>query len=236
MLGSTSTTLAQAFLPVKSPLQGAALSSNHSPERPTALTSPLQINTQLPLFPGSVRHHRNYSSLYIIGNIAQIRKETNYYGVSSSHRVLTPGLFSKRYGLVRDCLQQLLKLPAAQREVTLRLLTLWTYYGQVYPNEATVTMEPGCSKATYWRTVRRLRDLHLVQVVNRFLSPHRRQISNLYLLDKLVLIIARYLAEHGTAFYQKWLRPVLSQPGSVFWPSFWGSLIPLSSSPPENTI
>jgi hypothetical protein len=47
----------------------------------------------------------------------------------------------------------------------------------------------------------------------------RRQISNLYLLHKLLLVIARYLAEHGVQFFEKWLRPYLSMPGRSFWPS-----------------
>lgn len=174
---------------------------------------------QLPLIPETMIHH----------NVSPVNKRIivpygensipRSYGVSRSRRILTPGLFAKKYDLVRQFLYNTLELTTAQREVTLRLLRLWAYYGQVYAKESTITADPGCSKATYWRTIRRLRQLGLLDVINRFLLRPNAQISNLYKLDRLALVIGRYLAEHGVAFYQKWIQPYLSMAGDQFWPT-----------------
>jgi len=173
-----------------------------------------QLNAQLPLFPGSVIHH----SKVMRGNREYIWKMTRYYGVSQEYRLLTKGLFAKRRDQVRDFLKNVLHFTVAQRDFTLRLLEFWAHYGKVYPKIALLCEEPGCSVATAWRTVALLEGLGLIKRVNRIMKPTRRQISNLYLLHKLLLAIARYLAEHGVAFYQEWLRPYLAMAGSLFWP------------------
>jgi len=197
-MNQLSETLAQPFCPVKS------------------------NNSQLPLpFPDSMIHHK-VTPLHIVGNtLEDIIRRGKAYGVSSSHRVLSPGLLVKKFDLTRDCLQHALGLTTAQREVTLRLLAYWAYYGQVYVKEAQVTSEPGCSKATYWRTIGLLRSLGLIRTIPRFLIREHAQISNLYLLHKLLLVIARYLAEHGVVFWEKWLRPALAMPGQQFWSEIW---------------
>lgn len=138
------------------------------------------------------------------------------YGVSPAFRVLSPQLLLKKFDYVRDSLENILGLTLAQREVTLRLLRLWAYYGYVYPKEATITEQPGCSKATFWRTIRILRDLGLIHIINRHVIRPHSQISNLYRLDRLVLLLARYLAEHGCPFYEKWLEPYLRLPLRTF--------------------
>lgn len=189
-------TLAQTFWPVKS------------------------INSQLPLpFPKPMIHHKSpLLPPKII--VSYNNKDSNKaYGVSRTYRVLSPQLLFKKYDLIREYLEHTLCLTIAQREVILRLLRLWAYYKTVYPKESQITELPGCSKATYWRTMRILRELGLIHVINRFVIRPHAQISNLYRLDKLVLVIARYLAEHGVAFWEKWLKPYLSMPGHSFWPS-----------------
>lgn len=180
------------------------------------------INSQLPLpFSKGLRHHSNLSSKIMIGNRDKIWKVTGYYGVSSYYRILTKGLFIKRRDQVRDFLEYVLGFTVAQRDFTLRLLEFWSHYGKVYPKIALLCEEPGCSKATAWRTVAILEGLGLIERVNRIMKPTRRQISNLYLLHKLLLAIARYLAEHGVAFWEKWLTPYLTMPARQFW-SFQG--------------
>jgi hypothetical protein len=139
------------------------------------------------------------------------------YGVSQSRRILSPQLLLKRFDMVRDCLSEVLGLTTAQREVVLRLLRLWAYYGRVYPKESQITLEPGCSKATYWRTVRLLEELRLISVINRYVIRPHAQISNLYRLDRLALLLARYLNEHGIGFLEDWLSPFLTMPGRLFW-------------------
>lgn len=156
------------------------------------------------------------------------------YGVSQSQRVLSPALLLRKFDQVRDCLAGPLGLTCSEREVVLRLLRYWSYYGQVFPRESVITDEPGCSKATFWRTIRRLRDRGLIQVVNRYVIRPQAQISNLYRLDNLVLIIARYLSEHGVAFAEKWLEPFLSMPGSHFWRVLCPGLISSCRGSPLN--
>jgi len=139
------------------------------------------------------------------------------YGVSSSQRVLSTGLLFKEFDRVRDCLKSALGLPTAEREVVLRLLRFYAYYGVVYPKAAQVCQDPGCSPATFWRAVLELESRGLIRRVRRYVTRHHAQISNLYNLHELIIVIARYLAEHGVPFREKWLKPYLSMPGRLFW-------------------
>ena len=191
-------TLAQPFLPVKSssPATGGTTANS-------------MIHHNIPLLPKRIIV--SYKSI----------ERGNPYGVSPTYRVLSPGLFLKRYDRIRDCLECVLGLTPSQREVVLRLLRLWAYYGHVYPKEATITELPGCSKSTFWRTIKTLRETDLIAVVNRFVIRPHAQISNLYRLDRLIVLLARYLAEHGVRFLEKWLEPYLSIPGRLFWTEIW---------------
>lgn len=176
------------------------------------------VNYQLPLFPDPVIHHNRPSRgkkkmvLYRKGDIGK------RYGVSQDRRVLSPQLLLKRYYRVRDCLEDTVGLPPAQREAAIRLLRYWAYYGNVYVKESSVTSEPGCSKATYWRAVKFLESHGLITVINRYIIRPHAQISNLYKFDRLLLVIAVYLAEHGVEITTKWVQPYLRMPGSQFWP------------------
>lgn len=181
-----------------------------------------------PLQKAMIHHKVIYRNRY--------NKEYKPYGVSSSHRVLSPQLLFKKFYCIRDCLEHVIGLTPGQRETMLRLLRLWAYYGKVYPKQSQVSIEPGCSKATYWRTIHILEELGLVQVINRYIIRPRAQISNLYRFDKLLIILARYLAEHGVQFWEKWLKPYLTMPGFQFWSSFWDNLTLGFGSPPLNDI
>lgn len=185
-------------------------------ERPFASVKP-EYNSQPPLIPVSMIHHNVSGYKRDNKRILYYRGIDNPYGVSSARRVLSPGILLKRFDHVRDCLKYRLGLTTAQREVALRLLRLWAYYGRVYPKESQISLDPGCSKATYWRTVRRLSELGLVVVVNRYVIRPHAQISNLYRLDKLVVVIARYLAEHIAHRWPDWLTPALAMPDRQFW-------------------
>ena len=179
----------------------------------------VKSTTLSPLSPSldSMIHHKepSYFPSYLIVTYKNIRDKR--YGVSSASRVLSPQLLLKKFDYVRECLADILGLTIAQREVALRLLRLWAYYGQVYPKEAQITGEPGCSKATYWRTIGILRELHMIRVIHRYVLRPHAQISNLYRLDRLVLLLARYISERGHAFYESWLQPYLASPGREFW-------------------
>jgi len=199
------------------------MSTTHSP---TTVAQPFwPVKPSIPSIPSipsnPVIHHKpQVPHNYLIVSYSSIDSGKRY-GVSRSHRVLSPGLFIKRFDYIRDCLQYVIGLTVAQREVTLRLIRLWAYYGNVYPKESQVTELPGCSKATYWRTIKLLKEMALVTVVNRYVIRPHAQISNLYRLDRLALLLARYLAEHGTRFWEKWLRPALAMPGQQFWSQIW---------------
>lgn len=169
--------------------------------------------------PDSMIHHKVSLSEKNNMIVSYSRYRCKAYGVSPAYRVLSPQLLFKKQEYIRDCLYHVLGLTPGQIEVTFRLLCLWAYYGQVYPKEAQVSAEPGCSKATFWRTVRVLKEGGYIGVVNRFVIRHEAQISNLYRLDRLVVVLARYLAEHGTGFLEKWLTPALTMPARLFWDS-----------------
>uniref|UniRef100_A0A6M3LV62 Putative DNA binding, helix-turn-helix domain containing protein n=1 Tax=viral metagenome TaxID=1070528 RepID=A0A6M3LV62_9ZZZZ len=190
--------------------------TSNTVEQPFSLVkSP--INSQLPLFPNSMTPHSNFHIYSIRGNIDKVRRLTSYYGVSYDHRVLTKGVFLKQFDRVRDFLKYVLGFSVGERDFTLGLLEYWAYYGKCYPKIADLTHKPGCSESTAHRALRKLKDLGLARVIERYLEPRRRQISNLLLLHKLLILIARYLAEHGVAFYEKWLKPYLTMPGREFW-------------------
>lgn len=150
------------------------------------------------------------------------------YGVSPDDRIITKGVMLKKFDSIRDCLEHTLGLSRAQRDVVLRLLLLWAYYGKVYPKESEISEAPICSKATFWRTIKLLRELGLVKVVNRYVMRPHAQISNLYLLRNLLIVIARWLAEHGYTSPAKWVSRYLRMSGQVFW-SF--RFVNMSASP-----
>jgi len=139
------------------------------------------------------------------------------YGLPVALRALSPGLFIKKYDNIRDCLAGSLGFTCAEREVVLRLLRLYAYYGAAFPKAASIAREPGCSERTFWRAVKKLQSLNLVHVINRFVLRPHAQISNLYRLEKLGIVLARYLAEHGVRFREGWLRPALLMPACLFW-------------------
>lgn len=163
-------------------------------------------------------HHKELPPYIVGSNLEEIIRKGKGYGVSSSYKVITKGLLLKKWDTIRTCLIDVCNLTTKERDVVLALLRLQAYYPQVYPKAAQIAEDENVGIATFWRTVDKLRDMNLLEVVNRFLIRPEAQISNLYLLDELIIVIARYLAEHGTVFLEKWLRPWLSMPGRDFWP------------------
>lgn len=177
-------------------------------------------------------HDSRYSCPLVYNNSSRVP-----YGVSRP--LLTPGLLIKRHERIRAFMEGTLNLTQTQAEVCLRLVRTYSYYGVVYPKATQVAYAPnreaearygiinprssvvtgdrGCSVATFWRTIRKLEDSGLLVVTNRYINRSHAQISNLYRLDKLIMAIVRYLAEHGTKFVSKYLEPYLQLPGSIFW-------------------
>jgi len=158
--------------------------------------------------------HRNASQPY--NNTTSDRKSRVgfwSYGVPSDKRILTPGLFIKHFDQIRHYLVSV-ELTTADREATLRLLRLYCYYGRCYPKAGQIAQDPGCSKRSFWRAIAKLSNMGMIEVVNRF--HQGRQISNTYRLDKLVAILARFLAEHGCRFTGFALY-VIKALGADFW-------------------
>jgi len=121
----------------------------------------------------------------------------------------------------------------------MRLLRLYAYYGSVYPKAGTIAGEEEItpamlawraenglgpaprsstgSRATFWRTIKALEGLGLVETVNRFIVREHAQISNIYRLDRLILVLARYIAERRGLLAPRWLTPVLAIDPRSFW-------------------
>lgn len=170
-----------------------------------------------PASPEEVIHHNRTPGTPNMRIIHRGDTPTPPYGVSRGPRPLTPHHVLKRHGQIRDGLRELVGLTSGEIEVVVRLLRFYVWYGDVYPKAATVARSPGCSTATFWRAIRKLRDHRLVSVVNRYVVRDHAQISNLYRLDRLVLIIAKYLSERTGWIWPDWIHPVLD----MTWPTFW---------------
>ncbi|MBA7563004.1 hypothetical protein ES708_31677 [subsurface metagenome] len=136
------------------------------------------------------------------------------YGVPTNKRMLSPSLLLKKHDLIRGYLLSL-GLTAAEREIAFHLLRLFSYYGKVYPKASQFTEDGGCSKRSFWRAVAKLEELGIVDRIHRYLR--HLQISNCYRLDKLVLCLIRYLAEHGHRFKQDFTRALLRESAPSFW-------------------
>lgn len=166
------------------------------------------------------------------------------YGVPSRSRVLTIGVIRNKAEQVRDCLGGVVGLTRGESEIVMELVRLWACHGEVYCKADHMRQDrvlpfvtrqgreftgvplhhcaPGCSKRTFWRAIAVLSQRDLVTVVNRFILRPHAQTSNLYRLDRLILLIARYLAEHGLSLGVPSLARYLRMPGRDFWRRIWG--------------
>ncbi|GAI25219.1 unnamed protein product, partial [marine sediment metagenome] len=108
-------------------------------------------------------------------------------------------------------------------------LRLFFYYGQVYPKAADVADQEYISKRTFWRAINKLKALGTVEVINRYIN--HKQISNLYRIDKLILMIARFIAEHHSTIFGGFGDKLTSFFRS-FWDEIWDADINLSLPAP----
>jgi len=140
------------------------------------------------------------------------------YGVPAPKRMLTPSLMLKKHHYILTFLKSI-GLTTAERPAAFYLLRLFAYYGKVYPKAPNYSEDFYNSKRSFWRAVAKLEDAGLIDRQNRFL--HHLQISNAYRLDKLVLCIIRYLAEHGSPYLSYFAHDLLSRIGISFWRTIW---------------
>ncbi|MBA7576606.1 hypothetical protein ES708_18447 [subsurface metagenome] len=177
--------------------------------------------------PQSMAHHNSSTphslSIFYKRGI-EIEKR---YGVPRTRRILTMGMFHKYHD---EILHQLtwLGLETRERDAIFKLLELYIYYGKVYPKAADIADQAYISKRTFWRAIGKLREIGAIEVLNRY--ARHRQISNLYRLDKLVVMLARFLAEHGHNIGNFGVKLV----GLLahFWQQIWSVEINLSLAAP----
>jgi hypothetical protein len=153
--------------------------------------------------------------------------------VPTERRLLSPGIFNKKFDRIRDYLANV-GLTPAEREIALNLLRLYCYYGKVYPKASAFTDVGGCSKRSFWRAIAKLEELGLIDRINRYL--YHLQISNSYRLDKLILILARWLAEHGHQFTDKFTLALLRLTDHSFWRTIWTIKVRLRDPKPLTTM
>jgi len=142
--------------------------------------------------------HQNV--LYSNPSIEELKNNKNpelRFSVPLGKKVLTKSLYYRRFDDIRDFLIHLGVTGNLQREAVLKLIKLNCYYSRVYPKAQTVADDCYISKRTYWRAVKKLEDTGLIERESHYYN--RRQTSNLYHLDKLLLVIAHRLAEIGQA-------------------------------------
>lgn len=190
--------------------------------------------------------------LVFSGGDGSIHSGTSPLGVMRTQRYLTSGNLWRYWDLIDKMLHQRLDLADVEVIVIKRLLQFWSYYGLVYPKASQIAREPsdeeisismrtrmeygeelpfnykpkrsyGCARRTFWRTVNKLQDLNLIEVVNRYIIREHAQISNLYILDNLIIVIARYLAEHGKGKFPKWILRFMRLQAEYFWSFRWAS-------------
>ncbi len=172
---------------------------------------------------------RNNTSLY---NSTKVLERVTY-GVPAPRRMLTPGLLLKKHHYIVSYLKAL-GLTPAEREITFHLLRLYAYYGKVYPKANEFTWDGGCSKRSFWRAVAKLEESGFIDRINRYL--HHLQISNCYRLDKLVLCIIRYLAEHGCPYLDGFAHYCLAKVGSQFWRAIYSIRVRLRDPIPLTLV
>lgn len=161
--------------------------------------------------------HRKVSTPLHTDNLTPINRELLRrltYGVPSPRRMLTPGILSRKHYCIRSCLK-MLGLTTSERDAAFYLLRLYAYHGSVYPKAPNFTQDFYASKRSFWRAIAKLEGLGVVDRINRFLD--HLQISNCYRMDKLVLCIVRYLAEHGKPPTDKFSQDIIKQMAGNFW-------------------
>jgi CTP-dependent riboflavin kinase len=121
----------------------------------------------------------------------------------------------------------------AKRDVILQLVRLYAYYGKVYPKAEQLAEDGYVSKRTFWRTIAHMEQDGLIERTNRYLN--HLQISNAYRLDKLILILARYITEHCHQVFTKHTPELLYAAGAHFWRAIWTVKVRLRDPMPITT-
>jgi len=151
------------------------------------------------------------------------------YGVPSTYRILTMGNYHKHHSDINTMLRVVCGLENRERSAVFCLLRLFFYYGQVYPKADDVAEQEYISKRTFWRAIGKLKASGVIEVLNRYIN--HKQISNLYRIDKLILMIARFISEHHPTIFGDY-GDNLTRFFKSFWRQIWDADINLSLPAP----
>lgn len=180
----------------------------------------------------TMAHHNSRSPVELIYFKKGIEREKRY-GVPSSYRILTMGNYHKHHDDINTMLRVVCELENRERSAIFCLLRLFFYYGQVYPKADDVAEQEYISKRTFWRAISKLKALGVIEVLNRYIN--HKQISNLYRIDKLVLMIARFIAEHHPIIFGDF-GDKLTCFFRSFWDGIWDADINLSLPAPVKLV
>lgn len=158
-------------------------------------------------------------------------------------KCISQSMFSRRGDIIREFLAGTIGLTDLETTAILKMVQLYAHYGKVYPKAQTLADDCGqlangyssynmVSKRTTWRAIKKLEDMGLLRRQNQFYQDNTgevRQTSNIYHLDKLVLMLARRLAEAGQAIHNRFLA-MMGKLGN-FWQEIWdpGFIVNLDS-------
>ncbi len=141
----------------------------------------------------------------------------NHYGVSYKPKILTPGLFFKHHDRVMVFLRDTLRLSPRQCEITEQLLRFYIFYSSVYPSQKDCSGRHRGTKPTFWRTISKLEEMGMIVRIPRYFVREKAQTSNLYEMEKLLILLARYIREHGAALADNCIKLIIDLGGAEFW-------------------
>jgi len=174
------------------------VSSESPPPKETVTIDPASLPYIQPYLQSTAHHNPSSPDSNKIFYKKGIEMERRY-GVPQTYRILTMGNYHKHHHDINTMLRVVLGLENRERSAVFCLLRLFLYYGKVYPKAEDVADQEYISKRTFWRAIDKLREMGVLEVINRYIN--HRQISNLYRLDKLVVMIATYIAEHHLGLF-----------------------------------
>lgn len=174
----------------------------------------------------AIAHHNVLPKNQQRNNKNLIPLRGNPYGVQTHSRILTMGVYHKRFDYIREFLAGM-GFSAKEREVIFYMLRLFIYYGKVHPKAQTIAEEGYCSKRTVWYCLGALKEMGLIDWDRQQINGY--QTSNWYRIDKLALAVARYLAERTQEAFQEWVYQLMKQ-FKNFWQDIYDRGIELDLS------
>jgi len=220
--------LCQAPTGKKSPEEkNEPVSSDSLPPKETVTIDPASLPFIQPHLQSMAHHNassKEFNTIYYKRDI-EIEKR---YGVPQAYRILTMGNYHKYHDDINNMLRVVFGLESKERSAIFCLVRLFLYYGKVYAKAADVAEQEDISKRTFWRAINKLRGAG-IEVLNRYVN--HKQISNMYRLDKLIVMIARFIAEHREVIFGDFGNKITSFFRS-FWDVIWDVDINLSLAAP----